>query len=126
MTFNLTPDQVPNFIPLTGNALLKTIPPSYETDSGLVAIPKGIAHDQQEKAVTRKGIIVSINRIGDFLPSGEFVGHRCDLNTCEKCVLDDESTSLEEGQTVHYWGHMDEADNPYVVVKIGQIVAVEV
>lgn len=125
-SLNLTTDLVPHVRCLPGTALIRCSPPPLTTDSGLV-IPDASASWAQENQAIREGVIVTINRAakgvswvykntGSRMPRGITVG---------PSNSDKDSMSLDLGMTVLYLGRQDEANDDYVVVKIGQIVAVK-
>lgn len=107
MTFDLDVQQLQTFFPLPGHALIRTLPAPLKTDSNLLHIPEAAAESQQERAAVRKGELV---RISVWRDNSE---------------IDKEFLRLRDSKAVYYYGKEDEADNRYVVVKIQQIVAVE-
>jgi len=107
----LTSLEASRFLPLPGHALLQTSPAEIMTPGGLYK-PETAAEVERQREACRKGKVIRIN--------GERNGKE-HMDGWSKPDLE----YLMEGREVYYLGHFDEADNAYVVVKIGQIVAVE-
>ena len=73
---------------------------------------------EMERSAVREGEVVRVNRRGE----GAFIGKS---NKGRRLAFTDkDSLAINQGVTVFYLGHMDEADNEYVIVKLGQIVAI--
>jgi len=127
-SFTLTPEEIKSLHVLPGHALIKTSPAELIINDGLLVLPESAAVAREEALAVRKGVIISLNRWGKG-------GMRVDDNaedynnvedySCKPCWDDPDSSFLLCGQMVYYWGHQDEMDNQYVVVKLGQIVAVK-
>ena len=134
MNLTLTPDQIDSFTPLPGTCLIEVSPidQDYLSDSGLVAIPKGIAHAQEEAKPIRKGRLIIINRGLGRVMRSTGIAHgvlvhpsRVSADPDKQFPPDDANKELYVGRIVHYYGHLHESGDNYVVAKIPQIVAVE-
>lgn len=115
----LTPAQAERFRPARGYVLLQVLPAESQTTSGLLHLPEAAAEMEMQVQAIRKAKVVKINR-GGALPPG-----------CSKWpkgrapFYDQDSLEIRLERTVFYLGRQSEIDNDYVVVMIGQIVAVE-
>lgn len=103
-SLNLSPDLVPRFICLPGTALIKCSPAELITESGKLFKPEAAADWERKGRAVRMGTIMRVRYDRKTKPSWK---------------------ELEPGLTIHYLGRQDESDDEYVVVKIGQIVAVQ-
>jgi hypothetical protein len=132
-SLNLSPDQIPHVICLPGTALIRCLKPKPETESGL-AIPEAAASWAQENQAIREGIVESINCGG----KGRMIRFHRKKNGYLSCTHrtpsrnykfgsdydDEDSQSINCGSHVYYLGRQDERHDDYVIVKIGQIVAI--
>lgn len=131
-SIHLTPDLVSRFICLPGTALIQCSPAELMTESGLLHKPEAAADWERKGMAVRKGVVVALDKwhrgTGIGLRTPEMV-HRVKIHAPmskhNAGWYDTDSATIEKGQTVYYLGRQDEADDPYVVVKIGQIVAVK-
>jgi hypothetical protein len=127
-SLNLTPDLVQRFICLPGTALIHCSPVTLMTDSGKLFKPEAAADWERKNLAVRMGVVESIcfQHRGDGL-IGDDRERDCDLTASvskgNAGWYDADSQSIRTRQTVYYLGRQDEADDEYVVVKIGQIVA---
>jgi hypothetical protein len=112
---NLTDAQALACSPLPGHALLKVQAKAQEREPGsLVYKPESAAQGELERQAVREAVVVKVNR--------EYFSNRLGMMRQFK---DEDSRLVKRGATVYYLGHMDEMDNQYVVVRLGQIVAVK-
>lgn len=115
----LTPAQAERFRPARGYVLLQVLPAESKTASGLLHLPETAAEMEMKVQAVRKAVVIRVNR-GGTLPEG-----------CSKWpkgrapFYDEDSMMVKTGVIVFYLGRQSEIDNDYVVVMIGQIVAVE-
>ena len=109
--FHLLPADVPHFRPLPGHALLRVLPPTLTTSSGLVLPEKQTGEMEQQKGV-RRGEVVYFNWRNNKY-------QKVHMRPREKAVI------KMPGVVVRYLGHGDEMDQEYVVVMHLQIVAYE-
>jgi hypothetical protein len=121
----LTPDQASRFRPARGYALLKVLPAESQTSSGL-HLPETAADMEMKVQPVRKAVVLKVNRMakmGGYRGIG--AGHRKGIWAKGCAPYDDEdSRQVIPGRTVIYLSRQSEIDNDFVVVKIGQIVAV--
>jgi hypothetical protein len=117
-SLSLTPFLLSRFICLPGTALIKCSPPELMTESGLVVKPEAAAEWEREQKAVRMGEVVQIDKAvkgtGLFTRQSKVV----------ELVNDADTRAIKRGSTVYYLGRQDEANDEYVVVKIGQIVGV--
>lgn len=99
---------LPSLRLLPGHLLLKISP--AEIKVGSVYVPEAAASAELARQKMREGTVLKINR---KLPKG---AKRKDLGATEE-----DAEMMEEGDTVFYMGHADEAEQEYVIVKLGQV-----
>lgn len=100
--------QSPSLRLLPGHLLLKISP--AEIKVGSVYVPEAAASAELARQKMREGVVMKINR---KLPKGV---KKKDLG-----VTAEDAEMVEEGDTVFYMGHADEAEQEYVIVKLGQV-----
>ena len=113
--FSLSPSDVPLFHPLPGHALLRVLPTPLTYGSSNLVLPENYADRIEKMKACRMGEIVRVNYKRDKY-----------LHPRQHPMAGEELVMLKEGARVWYLGHGDEMENEYVVVKHGQILAVEV
>lgn len=116
-SIQLTPDLAARFICLPGTALIHCSPAELMTESGLLVKPEAAADWERKRMAVRKGVVERVDR---GLKGTGIVTRK---KTISRVNADD--LKVRRGATVYYLGRQDEADDEYVVVKIGQIVAVQ-
>jgi len=134
-SFNLTPDEVVAFRPLPGHALLRCLPAELkDSPEALIVKPESVAAVELETKAARRGELIRLTwTLPDskanertYLEQDEYRREFDSFCTEEKnTVWNFDSGPEDPACYVYYLGRANETDNQYVVVKILQIVAVE-
>jgi hypothetical protein len=123
----LTPDEASRFRPLPGRALLKCLPP-LDNPHELIVKPETAAQAELERMAVRRGEVVRICWTGDrplVISKKTLIAYHNETEYLD-LITSGAIDIYGRAATVYYLGHADETDNEYVVVKILQIVAVEI
>jgi hypothetical protein len=125
-SFTLTPEEVRNFRPLPGHALVKVFSPTEEdlkdSPDSLIFKPESVVQDEFERYAVRAGALITYTPT----PSGRSRAQNR-IHHCEREYIPFISKIFADPYppVVYYLGRANETDNQYVVVKILQIVAVK-
>jgi hypothetical protein len=97
------------------------------TESGALHLPEKAAEGEMQRGAVREGMVVcariSPSRHGG-VAEGDLTPEEAQESFIARSFLDADSLAILPGKKVFYLGHLDEADNEYVIVKLGQIVAI--
>lgn len=151
-SLNLTPDLITRFICLPGTALIKCSPAELMTDSGkcskgcvfstgggphlcrepdctyrpMLYKPEAAADWERKQMAVREGKVIKLDAAcrGAGIMLVRRMNHDVKPSKGNLWWDDADSMQVRPGSTVYYLGRQDEADDEYVVVRIGQIVGV--
>jgi hypothetical protein len=120
--------------PLPGHCLLRCSAAEPKSATGLLYLPETAAEAAEQALALRRGTVITVNRRGR-------AGLRSRVDAYGPYLIaetlppewdsrylpfdDEDSMLVKPERVVWYLGHQDEMDNEYVVVKFGQICAID-